>query len=134
MIETEALREAIREKRIREAVVDVWENEPAIDLCLLEEVFIGTPHIAGYSADGKANATRMSLEALCRFFGIRKKICITPPEPPCPVIEAATEEEFFLQTYNPEEDCRRLREHPECFEQLRGNYPLRRESGAYVRK
>lgn len=134
VIETGALREAIRERGIREAIIDVWENEPAIDLSLLEEVFIGTPHIAGYSADGKANATRLSLEALCRFFGIRKEIFITPPAPPCPVIEAATEEEFFLQIYNPEEDCRRLREHPECFEQLRGNYPLRRESGAYLRK
>ncbi len=134
VIQTEALCEALRDKKIREAVIDVWENEPAINRSLLQQVFIGTPHIAGYSADGKANATRMSLEALCRFFGIRREIRIVPPEPHCPIIEATTEEEFFLQAYNPEEDCRRLREHPEHFEQLRGNYPLRREAGAYLRK
>ena len=69
VIETEALLEALRYGILSDAVIDVWEHEPDIDLELLKKVIIGTPHIAGYSAeDGKANATRMSLEALCRFF------------------------------------------------------------------
>ena len=46
---------------VKGAVIDVWENEPHISQELLDKVFIGTPHIAGYSADGKANATRMVL-------------------------------------------------------------------------
>ena len=60
VIETKALLEALENGLISDAVIDVWENEPDINLTLLNKVFIGTPHIAGYSADGKANATRMS--------------------------------------------------------------------------
>ena len=50
------------------------ENEPNINLELLDKVFIGTPHIAGYSADGKANATRMVLESLLSFLRKRNEI------------------------------------------------------------
>ena len=60
------------------------ENEPDINLTLLNRVFLGTPHIAGYSADGKANATRMSLDALCRFFHIKADYRIAPPPTPEP--------------------------------------------------
>ncbi|MEG1839165.1 MAG: NAD(P)-dependent oxidoreductase, partial [Bacteroidaceae bacterium] len=63
VVETFALLQALNENKIKEAVIDVWENEPDINLSLLNSVFLGTPHIAGYSADGKANATRMSLES-----------------------------------------------------------------------
>ncbi|MGL6162618.1 4-phosphoerythronate dehydrogenase [Microbulbifer sp.] len=59
------LRELRRGKRIR-TVLDVWENEPDIDTELLELVDIGTPHIAGYSLDGKLAGTRMVREALDR--------------------------------------------------------------------
>ena len=46
------------ERRVKYAVIDTWENEPDIHPDLLQKVFLGTPHIAGYSADGKSNATR----------------------------------------------------------------------------
>lgn len=130
VIDTEALCEALQNGKIEDAVIDVWENEPDINLDLLNRIFIGTPHIAGYSADGKANATRMSLEALCRFFKIDKEFTITPPSPTTPLY-ASCETEVFLQLYDPRNDCKALREHPERFEQLRGNYPLRREKEAY---
>ena len=68
VIETQALLHALQEGEVSDAIIDVWEHEPDICLDLLDRAFIGTPHIAGYSADGKANATRMSLDALCRFF------------------------------------------------------------------
>mgnify|MGYP000364502940 CR=1 FL=1 len=68
IIETGALLNALETGLVSDAIIDVWENEPAINLTLLDKVFLGTPHIAGYSADGKANATRMSLDALCRYF------------------------------------------------------------------
>lgn len=131
VIETEAIREALQNGEIRDAVIDVWENEPNIDLDLLNRVFIGTPHIAGYSADGKANATRMSLEALCHFYKITEKFTITPPQPADSVIRANNKTEAFLQMYDPRSDCQALRLHPENFEQLRGDYPLRREKEAY---
>ena len=92
---------------------------------------IGTPHIAGYSADGKANATRMSLDSLCRYFGIQTTYNITPIQPENLAIQAATTEEAWLKIYDPQQDSDRLKAHPEQFEQLRGDYPLRREKEAY---
>lgn len=131
VIETQALRGAISSGLISDAVIDVWECEPEIDLKLLKEVFIGTPHIAGYSADGKANATRMALDALCKHFNIKAEYKITPPEPANVVIEAPTYEDALLEIYNPAKDSNTLKVHPKQFEQLRGDYPLRREESAY---
>jgi erythronate-4-phosphate dehydrogenase len=132
VVNNDALLQALRSGTIHQAVVDVWENEPNINLDLLNEVLIGTPHIAGYSADGKVNATVMSLESLCRFFGIKKEFHIEPPAPAERIIRAASLAEATLAMYNPEDDCRKLREHPEFFEQIRNNYPLRREREAYT--
>ena len=53
IIETGALLNALDTGLVSDAIIDVWENEPAINLTLLDKVFLGTPHIAGYSADGK---------------------------------------------------------------------------------
>ena len=60
--------QALKDGIIRDAIIDTWENEPNINQELLNLIYIGTPHIAGYSADGKANATRMALTALCNHF------------------------------------------------------------------
>ena len=130
--ETTALLSALDNKLISEAIIDVWEKEPAISLELLGKVFLGTPHIAGYSADGKANATRMSLESLCKFFGVAPAFDVQPPKPESPVIQASTEAEAYLQIYNPKRDSNALKANPELFEQLRGDYPLRREKEAYT--
>lgn len=126
VIDTQAILSALDKELIGGAIIDVWENEPHISLELLQKVFIGTPHIAGYSADGKANATRMVLESLCRFFGKEMNFRILPPEQPHPPYDA-DENIRQLQMYNPHRDCDALRLHPELFEQLRGDYPLRRE-------
>lgn len=131
IIKTEALLNALETGMIADAIIDVWENEPNINLNLLDKVFLGTPHIAGYSADGKANATRMSLDALCRYFNIQASYHITPPAPEQSQIIAATPEEAYLQMYDPRRDSNALKAHPELFEKLRGDYPLRREKEAY---
>lgn len=131
VIETQALLHALQNHLISDAVIDVWENEPLIHRELLEKVFIGTPHIAGYSSDGKANATRMALDALCNFFHIEPHYQIVPPPPTQPLIVARDQTDAYLQMYDPRRDCLALRAHPEQFEQLRGNYPLRREQEAY---
>ena len=132
VIETNALLEAINNGTISDAIIDVWEHEPEINRELLEKVLIGTPHIAGYSADGKANATRMSLDSICRFFHLGATYEITPPAPSSSLIEAKDHEEALLKMYNPIEDSNRLKSHPELFETLRGDYPLRREEKAYM--
>lgn len=68
VVETTALKDALDSGHLLTAVIDVWENEPNIDSELLEKVFIGTPHIAGYSLDGKVNAIKMVYEAACKYF------------------------------------------------------------------
>lgn len=132
VVETGALLEALNEGWVSDAIIDVWEHEPDIHPGLLEKVFLGTPHIAGYSADGKANATRMSLDALCRFFHIEADYRITPPQPEHPVISACCPADAYLQMYDPRRDSEALKAHPEAFEKLRGDYPLRREKEAYT--
>lgn len=132
VIDTDALLEALNNQTISDAIIDVWEHEPDINRELLEKVMIGTPHIAGYSADGKANATRMSLDAICRFFQIKGKYEINAPAPDSPIIYAKNHEEALLQMYNPTNDSDRLKTQPELFETLRGDYPLRREEEAYI--
>lgn len=64
-----ALKAALENGHLRGAVLDVWEGEPQVDIELLETVDIGTPHIAGYSFDGKVNGTVQVYEAACRFLG-----------------------------------------------------------------
>lgn len=132
VIDTDALLEALNNQTISDAIIDVWEHEPDINRELLEKVMIGTPHIAGYSADGKANATRMSLDAICCFFQIKGKYEINAPAPASPIIYAKNHEEALLQMYNPTNDSDRLKTQPELFETLRGDYPLRREEEAYI--
>ena len=129
--DTQALKRALAGGGIAQCIIDVWEDEPEIDLGLLDRCYVGTPHIAGYSADGKANATRMALSALAEHFGLGEVPPINPPLPTTPYIQASSNARALLQIYNPHIDSRKLKSHPECFEQLRGDYPLRREEQAY---
>lgn len=127
----EALKRAMRKGWVRAAVVDTWEHEPMIDEELLEEAWLATPHIAGYSADGKCNATRMALEAAARMVGKDMRFDIDAPEWPIdkcynPCVRPACEE---LRYYDPRLDSAVLKRFRGLFEELRGNYPLRREGG-----
>lgn len=128
---TAALLQALERGSISQCIIDVWENEPHINIDLLGQCIIGTPHIAGYSADGKANATRMSLETLSQHFGLGEIPNIAAPLPSNTVICADSHEEALLSIYNPHTDSYALKSAPLTFEQLRGNYPLRREEQAY---
>lgn len=129
VVDNESLLQALKTGKVRDAIVDTWENEPHINLELLHLSYIGTPHIAGYSADGKANATRMALTALCRHFHLPLTFQIhIPPLPRNSLPDRPLDEkDMALALYNPHSDSQRLKAHPELFEELRGNYPLRRE-------
>jgi erythronate-4-phosphate dehydrogenase len=70
VVETSALKLALSEGHLSHAILDVWEKEPNIDTELLTTVFLGTPHIAGYSLEGKINAVRMVRNAICSHFRI----------------------------------------------------------------
>lgn len=119
---------SLDEKNSRAAIVDTWENEPNINKLLLKRAIIATPHIAGYSADGKANATRQALTALCNFFGITRHFKITPPPLPPNMRPAESAVTRALQLYDPMRDTALLKANPDVFEALRENYPLRRET------
>lgn len=129
--DTAALLKALDERHIAQCIIDVWEHEPDIDLTLLGRCYLGTPHIAGYSADGKATATRMSLEALARHFALGAVPEIVPPAPTSPVTLDGNIGDTLLRIYNPHNDCNALKARPGDFEWLRGNYPHRREETAY---
>jgi len=140
IIDTKAIKEALKTDKISGAVIDCWENEPQIDLEYMSLVDIATPHIAGYSADGKANATRISLESIADFYGMSKEPLsqISVPKPENQIIDfnnfQKSENPIFdiiLQTYDTIADFNRLKASPESFKQLRNNYPLRREYLAY---
>ena len=123
VVDNQALLKALEEGRVRDAVIDVWENEPHPDAALLEKVFIGTPHIAGYSADGKVNADNMVIDAICQHFGLPHPEPIVPPTLPSDIHLTGSP----LDLYNPMDDSQKLKAEPSHFEQLRNNYPLRRE-------
>lgn len=72
VINNDALLRRLKNSHDLRVVLDVWENEPAISADLLQRVAIGTPHIAGYSAEGKLRGTEMVYEALCDFLGCNK--------------------------------------------------------------
>ena len=135
IVETAALLRALDEGRVADVVIDCWEHEPDVDHTLLDRAALATPHIAGYSADGKANAAMQSVRAVSRFFGLGLDDWM-PDGLPAPYDidreELADVRDFFLRTYDIEADSRRLKEHPEQFEQLRSNYPFRREPVAYL--
>jgi len=123
VVDNNALLAALQEGRVRDAVLDVWEHEPQLDETLLQRVFIGTPHIAGYSADGKVNADNMVIEALCRHFGLASPGKVEVPSLPA----GFPDTDNPLDWYNPLEDSKRLQSEPSKFEFLRNHYPLRRE-------
>lgn len=115
------------------AIVDTWENEPHILTALLRRAYIATPHIAGYSADGKARGTQMALEAVARHMGCAETFAIAPPALPDGfrywqgTPEADLRRHPALRRYDPRRDSEALKTCPEAFERLRGDYPLRRE-------
>ena len=102
--------------RLDKVVIDVWKNEPAINPQLLAAADIATPHIAGYSLQGKANATTAVVRALAAHFGI------------APLRTFTVTGLFLPQTpYDIWSDDKALRTNPTSFESLRSNYPYRND-------
>ena len=142
VVDTDALKNALAEERLAGAVIDVWEKEPEIDISLMHMAFIATPHIAGYSTDGKANGTAMSVRGLCEFFDIPLKDwypeSIPQPSEPELTIDCGGQDgeetirRAVYHTYNIVEDDIKLRFDPSRFEKERENYPLRREFPSYT--
>jgi len=145
VIDSVALKQTITQKNLA-VILDVWENEPDIDQELLSKVLIGTPHIAGYTLEGKVNGSLMIYDALADFLKMDKS-----PNISLPVVNnnqllfdssVNTEESLnniIKQIYNIENDHSRLlkvnsmndSEIGRYFDTLRKDYPLRREFNNY---
>ena len=149
VVDNAALLKALTGGTIGGAVMDVWEREPSINWDLLNHVTLGTPHVAGYSSDGKINATAMLYHACCRFWGIEP--AWTPPAdqptPPAPgtaprvAFDAAGKDfqtlahDIATTLYDLPADHTQMRDvlavpesqRPQAFDQLRRDYPHRRE-------
>ncbi len=142
VVDNLALRETLKSGRLRGAALDVWEGEPAADPQLIDLADIATPHIAGYSVDGKANATVSSVRAVAAELGLPMNDWAPAelPQPAMPLIDltgkgGAAPVELVAQavkhTYPVEEDDLLFRNDRENFEYLRDNYRIRREFSSY---
>ncbi len=143
VVDNAALKTALAQGHVRATVLDVWEGEPAPDLELVAAAAIATPHIAGYSFDGKVNGTRQIYEALCRARGILPEWDPAPllPPPDCPELTVDPRVPGALfgavnTVYDISADDARMRgilgqEGREAqaawFDRLRKEYPRRRE-------
>jgi erythronate-4-phosphate dehydrogenase len=104
--------------------LDCWENEPAISRDLLEKCVLSTPHIAGYSLEGKQRGTAMMLEALNQHFGWNILIpTIVAPATGAPQVTL----EGIADSYDILADTARLKADPYAFESQRNNYTYRKE-------
>lgn len=124
-------------------VLDVWEHEPQVDALLAQHCHIATPHIAGYSLEGKLRGTAQIYQALCAFLGQAPQVSLDDlmPAPALRQLAFSTEvtPEQLLTTlcravYDPRTDDAAFRRSLEdralqtlAFDQLRKNYPVRRE-------
>ena len=140
--DNQALKAALQSGHLRGALLDVWEGEPTPDLDLLQMVDIATPHIAGYSFDGKVDGTRQIYNAACRFLDIDPiwRAEDSLPEPEVPHIDVDGNNpnavrDAVLRVYDIRSDDKDMRallevdaaERAAHFDGLRKNYPRRRE-------
>ncbi|TNF98376.1 MAG: 4-phosphoerythronate dehydrogenase [Gammaproteobacteria bacterium] len=148
VVDESALKAHLKQNQESIAVLDVWMNEPDIDMELMQHAAIATPHIAGYGIDGKIRATVMLHDALCRFFNRKSQwnedkylpvpeeqnIMLDSDDDPLQAVHKS-----LLHVYDVRNDDRRLRDIIQLpankraaeFDRLRKTYPIRRECSAY---
>lgn len=131
VVDDEALKRALDCGRVSQAVIDVWNGEPRIDRGLLRRAAIATPHIAGYSLQGKAMGTAMAVRAVAAEYGFEELLHWWPAE-----VELVNHDvmlswrdmcDRMARYYDIERDSRMLKSSPDDFERLRNEYAYRRE-------
>lgn len=149
IVETAALLNSIRSGHIGTLIADVWETEPKGDDGLFEASNLITPHIAGYSADSKLNATKLIYRSFCDWLGVEGSWDYGNPLPPPPSAllsvpedDAATFEQrlyaILRNAYDVEAESKQFLaslatvESGRAFTSFRAAYPLRREFSSYT--
>ncbi|MEN0108170.1 MAG: 4-phosphoerythronate dehydrogenase PdxB [Pseudomonas sp.] len=151
VVDNAALRELLRQRDDLEAVLDVWEGEPQVDPELAELCLLATPHIAGYSLDGKLRGTAQIYQAFCQHFKLEARVQLDDLLPAYWLTEfgldATTAVPVALGAlcraiYDPRRDDADFRrslvgnagQRKAAFDALRKHYPARREiDGLHVR-
>lgn len=151
VVDSDSLLYAMDRHIVADAVLDTWENEPLISPQLLARVRIATPHIAGYSFEGRLNGTMMVYKEVCHYFEHDPTWTPNPAEFPPPNEVACDARgksvetvlcEVIRASYDIREDDAALREAvamaPDArgthFDRLRRTYRMRREfSGTRVK-
>lgn len=126
VVNTSHLLEHLRLKPQLQVAIDCWEGEPNINPTLLQRAFVATPHIAGYSAEGKTRGTAMVIDRLNAHFGWNiqaKQVDASTPTGGAANVTLSR----IAASYNPLLDTRRLRNAPHEFEAQRNHYALRHE-------
>ena len=144
VVDNAALRDVLLSREDLQAVLDVWEGEPEVDVDLADLCVLATPHIAGYSLDGKQRGTAQIYQAFCAHLGQAPAIELSDLLPPPWLAEvhlnASTDPAWALATlcrsvYDPRRDDADFRrslvgtvdEQRKAFDLLRKHYPERRE-------
>ena len=145
VIDNHALSVLLAERPDVQVALDVWELEPQVDTALLKLCALGTPHIAGYSLDGKLRGTEQIYQAWCRHRGEQPRLTLQAlaPEAGCAQLQFSAEtpaqwmlEKALRQVYDVRDDDARFRammmplagqSTGAAFDALRKDYPLRRE-------
>ncbi len=144
VVDNAALRQVLLQREDLQAVLDVWEGEPEVDVALAELCVLATPHIAGYSLDGRQRGTAQIYQALCKYLGQPEQVSLDDLLP-APWLSAVTlnadgDPAWALAmlcrgVYDPRRDDANFRrslvgsvsEQRAAFDALRKHYPLRRE-------
>jgi erythronate-4-phosphate dehydrogenase len=144
VVDNAALRKVLLEREDLQAVLDVWEAEPEVDTALAELCVLATPHIAGYSLDGKQRGTAQIYQAYCAFSGqpaiIQLSDLLPAPWLSEVTLHADSDPAWALAmlcrgVYDPRRDDADFRrslvgnvgEQRAAFDVLRKQYPVRRE-------
>ncbi|WAD27462.1 4-phosphoerythronate dehydrogenase PdxB [Pseudomonadaceae bacterium T75] len=144
VVDNAALREQLAQRPDIQTVLDVWEGEPQVDVALAELCWIATPHIAGYSLDGKLRGTAQIYQAFCASRGLEPKVELAELMPETPLrglsfAETASPEDMLATicraVYDPRRDDAAFRrslagddeQRRAGFDRLRKQYPPRRE-------
>ncbi|MBP3426359.1 MAG: 4-phosphoerythronate dehydrogenase [Rikenellaceae bacterium] len=107
--------------------LDTWQGEPNLNPEVLQRAIFATPHIAGYSRQGKATATSMACQAVARALGVTIEIpSPIPPTTPRPISWEELQGDI-TRHFDISAESTVLKTHPEQFEQLRNNYAYRQE-------
>jgi erythronate-4-phosphate dehydrogenase len=142
VLNNQAALELFEQGKSLNLVLDVWENEPSINLDLIPHTALATAHIAGHTIEGKARGTEMLYLALCKHLGIQatKKLSDYLPKAEPSSIPLSENQNFWqvlhqlvLNVYNIETDDQHFRANMHCAEQfryIRKHYPIRREFSA----